>query len=330
MDQLGNSADGSDDEGDSETPESERTRSDGEPRPNDLGSVFKLQGLDLGLSSIGYQNWLPKIDFQIPALKVLSDGILSAALPQLAQIAALVEQPQGLGRLFQGSLQHILDALPDLSDSFRGVWPANLRGKGIDLQVDKLKSLMMDEGLPIAWVPRSETIRMVFAAEGPAARRAVYGRRWRGVVTDCEQLTNRMSSVATSGYLRFLRATIHSLREGHPEGAQALAATTLDTAVKEFFNRDSYRQWIGARGRIEPDELPVRRFFITCQLWGIYRHFEVRDGDPTPGTFNRHGSVHAVSARQYSRLNAVLGLAHLTSLLWAIDTAYGARDLISR
>lgn len=86
---------------------------------------------------------------------------------------------------------------------------------------------------------------MVFGAKTPAGRRAVYGRRWRGLATDCEQRTDRMNSVATSGYVRFLRATIRCLREGHSESAQALAATTLDTAVKEFFDRGSDTKWIG-------------------------------------------------------------------------------------
>jgi len=185
--------------------------------------------------------------------------------------------------------------------------------------VDDLKTLMMDEGLPIAWVPRSETMQLVWAAETPAARRAIYGRRWQSIVMDCEQLTDKMNSVATIGYVRFLRATIKSLRDGHSESAQALAATTLDTAVKEFFSRDTHKAWIGATSRIEPDDLPVRMFFTLSQLWGVHRRFDARHGDPIPGTFNRHGSVHAVSGRQYSRLNAVLGLAHLTSLLWAID-----------
>lgn len=110
------------------------------------------------------------------------------------------------------------------------------------------------------------------------------------------------------------------------ESALALAANTLDTAVKEFFTRDSYTNWIGTKVRIDPDELSVRRFFLIWQLWGVYRRFEVQKGDLIPGTFSRHGSAHAVSARQYSRLNAVLGLAHLTSLLWSIDSIYGRRE----
>lgn len=271
------------------------------------------------LASAWSRTWLP-------AIEIINASVRSTPAPLLGQASALIGQ--SLVENMQDVLQPIFDALPHLADLTRGAWPANLSVTQVDFDVDTLKLLMMDEGLPIAWVPRSETVRMVFAAESPAARRAVYGRRWQSLVTDCERLTDRMNSVATIRYVRFLRAAIRSIREGHSESAQALAATTLDTAVAEFFDLNTYKEWIGTKARIEPDELSVRRFFITCQLWGIHRQFHARDGDSIPGTFNRHGSVHAVSARQYSRLNAVLGLAHLTSLLWAIDSAYGTRGQI--
>ena len=89
-----------------------------------------------------------------------------------------------------------------------------------------------------------------------------------------------------------------------------------------FIDDAIYRAWIGIQEPISPDELDVRTFFVICQLWGIHRRFWVKDGDPTPTWFNRHGSVHGVSSRQYSRLNAVLGVAHLTSLMWSQDTKF--------
>lgn len=108
----------------------------------------------------------------------------------------------------QDLLQPFFDALPHFADLTRGVWPSNLSDSHVDLNVDKFKLLMLDEGLPIAWVPRAETIGLVFSAESLAARRAVSGRRWRSVVSDCEQLTDKMNSVATARYVRFLRAAL--------------------------------------------------------------------------------------------------------------------------
>lgn len=236
-----------------------------------------------------------------------------------------IYEKSGLLKSTADLVRSITGSLGDLADVMRGIWPANLSGLSPLLDVDKMKALMMDEGLPIAWVPRQETVRMVLEATSPAQRRAIYGRRWRGIVTDCEQLVNRMSATATSSYVRFLRAIIASLRDGHYESAQALAATTLDTAISDFYG-ESRRKWIGTNKRIDPEELSIRQFFVVSQLWGIHRQYKAGNGDRLPGTFNRHGSVHGVSSRQYSRLNAVLGLAHVTSLLYSIDIAHSNRS----
>lgn len=287
-----------------------------DPKQMSAGRAFNLS-LGSEMASELSRAWLP-------AIEIINASIRSTAVPLLGQAARIIER--SLARDMQDVLQPLLDALPHLADLTRGVWPANLSGAQADFDVDTLKRLMLDEALPIAWVPRTETMGLVLTAESPAARRAVYGRRWRSVVDDCEQLTDKMNSVATARYVRFLRAATRSLRDGHPEAAQALAATTLDTAVTEFLDKSTYTQWVKKDARIEPGELSVRQFFIVCQLWGVHRQFRAPNGDPIPGTFNRHGTVHAVSARQYSRLNAVLGIAHLTSFLWAIDTIYGTRE----
>ncbi|RDV44884.1 hypothetical protein DOE76_09050 [Leifsonia sp. ku-ls] len=250
-----------------------------------------------------------------------------AGLPDFTPYFRPVSQLSFSVQAVNDLVRSITESLPDLSHITRGMWPANLSDRQNRPDVETMKKLMLDEGLPIAWVPRVDTVQSLVEAATPSERRAVYGRRWRGVVTDCEQLVDSMTSVATSGYLRFLRAIIASLRDGHSEAAQALAATTLDTAVSEFLAPATRKAWIGNKDRIDPDVLSVRQFFLFSQLWGIHRHFFVSNGDPIPGTFNRHGSVHAVTPRQYSRLNAILGLAHLTSFLYSMDLAYGERGM---
>lgn len=267
------------------------------------------------------QRWNLFPDVSVPWAKGLSDGILpdfSYVTKNLQSTVALynahvatglahqinswfpadyfssifadIYEKSGLLKSTADLVRSITGNLGDLADVMRGMWPANLSGLSPLLDVDKMKALMMDEGLPIAWVPRQETVRMVLEATSPAQRRAIYGRRWRGIVTDCEQLVNRMSATATSGYVRFLRAIIASLRDGHYESAQALAATTLDTAILDFYGDESRRKWIGTNKRIEPEELSIRQFFVVSQLWGIHRQYKASNGDRLPGTFNRHGS----------------------------------------
>jgi len=54
-------------------------------------------------------------------------------------------------------------------------------------------------------------------------------------------------------------------------------------------------------------------------LWQAYQKYKTEDGDPIPTTFSRHASVHGVSAKQFSRRNAVQAVLFLSSLLVFLD-----------
>jgi hypothetical protein len=140
------------------------------------------------------------------------------------------------------------------------------------------------------------------------------------IVDDCEAVLGRTTSVAVEPFKLQALKSIAGLRAGHHELAQAFSAATLDTAVGYMFSTKPARQLatnVEHRGRL--DERPVREFFAVAQLMGVHLQYRPSNGDPIPRTFNRHASIHGVSAVQYSRLNSVLALAHLMSFLWFIE-----------
>jgi len=221
------------------------------------------------------------------------------------------------------SLSFLTSSLSDLGVTFRGLWPDNLDDVLSALDIDMMKKLMLEEGLPIAWVPRSAIVAAVVAADTPAKRRNVYGRNWSRIADDCAARESEMDSVAMAPYRRFLAAAITMLRDGYHEGAQALATSTIETLTLEFLSAEK-KVWTGRDPLPDPESLPIQNFFIACQLWGAYRPWF--PGYPAPSTYSRHASTHRVTvARQYTRTNASLAVAHLTSMMWALDTAYGRR-----
>jgi hypothetical protein len=54
---------------------------------------------------------------------------------------------------------------------------------------------------------------------------------------------------------------------------------------------------------------------VMLPIWAAQKRFERHKGDPVPHVFSRHGSVHAVSARQYNKRNGALALMLVTSLI---------------
>lgn len=280
----------------------------------------------LGLQGISGPAWramIPKLGFintlvpnLNPITQAMGKNLASSILGDIGK-SNLLGVTSGMDSLFSRILP-TFDFLKGLDlDLTRGPWPTNLEHMNWDPEI--LYRLTVDEGLPIAWVPRAETMKQIFEAETPAKRRAIYGRRWRGIIEDCQELADNMDSAWLAPYMRFLHEVIGTMRDGHYMAAQSLAASTLDT-VAFYLAHSTWKSAKNPEKLDDPGTLPIRTYFVWSQLAGIYKRYFRDKDDPIPATFNRHGASHGVSSRQYSRLNATLGMAHLTSLMWIIDS----------
>ena len=67
------------------------------------------------------------------------------------------------------------------------------------------------------------------------------------------------------------------------------------------------------------NQYPLRVAIVLGGIWGSYGEFWPSNGDVIPREFSRHGSAHGVSRRQYSRINSLLALMHVVSLLKLLE-----------
>lgn len=200
--------------------------------------------------------------------------------------------------------------------------PTNLAEAEVPLGMRGFADLAMNEGLPVAFVPRSQTIEALCRAKDRAGRRAVYGRRWVSIVDDCEAALNGFSSAAVEPYVRFARRAVDGMRGGHHELAQSMSMTTLDSALLRLLPKEERKRATVTKNPLDVDSLEVWQVLVFAQVWGIHGQFWVANGDRIPRNVNRHATVHAVSPGQFTRLNATLALAHLVSMLAYLDRAY--------
>lgn len=202
----------------------------------------------------------------------------------------------------------------DLAQRMRGQLPANLRE--IDLDWDELPPLLLEEGLPIAWVPRAALVERVFAAPTSSARRAVYGKAWAQILDDCDAVLEGCSAAELVQYVTYARKVVAGIREGHHEIAQAMTANLFDSVLRHVFEKKS-----ATRVQYQdPDEdLQPLDFLLHCSIRSCYYSYNPDPGIPIPTRFGRHPSAHAVSPRQYTRINSVLAVAHLAGVLRTLD-----------
>lgn len=263
---------------------------------------------------------LPKFKLDLPPLTLDYTRLFGPALNlEHLGLKNLVDTPsvKVFSDLYSSQRDQFESIFEQVSRALDLVVPPNWLGvRGLD----QIETLALDEGLALAWVPPSDILNALIAAPSKQARRRILGRRWKRVVAACREAIETASSDEVVQYRGFARNVIDMLVDRHPEGAQALAANLLDTMLRETLDNSSVRQVTDQRERLSMDDLPLRAAMVFGGIWGSHTEFWRSRGDAIPRGFSRHGSVHAVSRVQYSRINALIALMHVTSYIMLLDS----------
>jgi len=185
--------------------------------------------------------------------------------------------------------------------------------------------LSLDEGLPLAWVPRSAIVDALLASDTPQERAFILDERLTDILDDCEALLVHIPHE----WARECVAAISALRAGFDGPAQSHAANIIDSIVLRLLGkngRDRARAWAG-----EPfDDVPLRVASESLTLRPLYRAFAPwwpdQDARP-PDHFARHATAHAVGyPGLFHRRHALVAVMLATSLtvqFWDDDINVG-------
>jgi hypothetical protein len=262
---------------------------------------------------------MPKVDVSnlvLPALKIdyetlfpniaeLGQTLLSEMKPTLDATHLL--QREQFGKIFE-QLRRVAESL----------LPSNWRGAS-GLNVDLLETLLLDEGLPLAWIPPTAVLEKVFAAPTPAQRRNVIDRNWKTIGESCVEVLGSIEDPSLAEHVQFARMSAESLLGSSYAPSQALSANLLDSVLRAEFSHPDRSTVTSQKQRLNMDDYPVRVAIVLGAVWAAHGEYWPHKGDKIPTTFSRHASAHGVSRRQYTRINATLSLMHVTGLLKMLD-----------
>lgn len=255
----------------------------------------KFNGLaSLGFPASLYAPMQSIINDQLSMLKI-APGLQASILGDLSWITSLAEGLK-LGR------SHL---------------PSNWRRVGIepdDLE-DEVRAIL-EEGIPLAWVPSARVIELLLAAPDASSRRRIISNNHKGILTGCEQLVARLPQKRALIYGDMVRKAINALRDGHVEAAQSLATNVLDTLITQH-SRDALETAPGVvtnvssykKVRKQSWRLTLAVHPVTTIMSGRYTL------DDRPDGYRRNATAHAITRHQYNRINAVLSVMNATSLL---------------
>jgi hypothetical protein len=183
----------------------------------------------------------------------------------------------------------------------------------LDLDVDDCEAAKIaeEEGIPLAWVPRLETVRDLLALGDAEARFAHLEGAASDVLEYCKSVANHNQLM----WMSECTEAANALQAGYPAAAQSLAANVIDTIVRTVGGHSTIIS--RAKKPIDDDD-PFLAFAELIVIKPILRSmvsWYPNMGQPIPDHFSRHTTAHAMGHPGVSsRLKALIAVMFATSL----------------
>lgn len=244
---------------------------------------------------VAQQQWAESlarsVDFSALNKALASSAALDAfAKPNTSSIASLREQVGFFSRMAESFTFKLptID-IPGLLEALDRWLPLNLRSVA---DLDLVATIALDEGIPLSWIPRTEIVVDLLAADGPYARIKILVERRGDILDDCE---SALASIAHEWAVQ-TRDAIRAIRADLDGPAQSHASNIVDSIVLGLHGKKG-RELAKERAQQDYDDLPMRLAAENLTLRPLFRAFTSwwpDSGVTPPGHFARHATSHAV------------------------------------
>lgn len=224
---------------------------------------------------------------------------------------------QGLAPQME-TLRRMAAMFVEFGQAWFATLPENWRGlESPATDVPKVVELMQETGWCVAWCPRSEILQeLLDLKHDPIARTKALLDRQDLVVKDLRESLAHIEGDTLESYRTYASKALDAFEAGHPECAQALAASCLSAIINSVYGLS----FSAARTTFEHDPmdaelLSFRSWCVEAMLSRSLKTFYPEKGDAVPGEFSRHASAHTVSPAQYTEVNCLASLLLLNAIL---------------
>lgn len=184
-----------------------------------------------------------------------------------------------------------------------------------------LEGLLLDEGLALLWVVEPELRVQIFSAQSKFARLHILSDHQESIVDHCCELLEDIDQPDLAEWRDFAVEVASALRGGYTAAAQALAVNLIDTMLIENFTYQGKGQKMSygtrrhsTRFKIDAEK-EIEQGIVYGGLWGMFLQFHSDSEDAIPHQLSRHATAHAVSKRQYRRVNSLIAFMHAVDYL---------------
>lgn len=271
---------------------------------------------------------LPKVDFD---LNIPKSMLLEVARIQETALAGLPHPSTMLAGITSdwiaaiqptidvtASLQPIMEVLrsidwdlitrrPRTPDN----WPDDM-----DEKLPALMELVNQDGIPAAWVPRSEVLDALLSATTGDERSRVLIEYGDEILADCAEWVEALVDPVLEPVLPIAREVLDACRDGHWK-VGAISAVQVVHSIVESLHWVSDRQRV-AKHHVLKISTPCTRLLeqaTRAPLVMFYDDWNPLSGKPRPAHLTRHVVSHSLGNDQVSERNCIVAVMLMASLL---------------
>lgn len=253
---------------------------------------------------------IPDVKFtMMPQIDTRWATIFDAMLPDLSNILP--------------SILKDIDIIPEYAgDFFLDDCPENLKEIKSSKLIGYSQKLAIERGVSLLYIPNKKIVNKILRSKDTKETQTVLYEYRDEIVNDCSIIVNQAINTDYSFEAEILLEGISTLKSGNNKAAQATFTVVLDSTISIFYKNKDRKKITNYNKEKDIPDLIDRMDLLGYMLWAAilkaHESFWPDKGDNIPRIYNRHASVHAVSAEQYTDANCIQSLMLVTSLI-----AYG-------
>lgn len=183
-----------------------------------------------------------------------------------------------------------------------------------------LASMVNDEGIPVAWVPRWELLETLLGAPDATARSLLLVKHRDEILHDCEIALDDVSDPALMPFMSTVRELLSASRYGLWK-VTAISAVAITHSIVERL------EWVSARQQVKKHHAlqesvtlaEVMERATRGPLVLFYDDWNPKSRRPRPTHLTRHVVSHRFGPEQVAERNCVVAVMLLTSLMVTVD-----------
>lgn len=192
-----------------------------------------------------------------------------------------------------------------------------------EADIDRVVTVIQDDGLPLVWVPPAHVVAAVLAAPGRQARVDVLLEHADELVPDCRRVLTEVNAERMARQLPLAPRALDAFEAGQHEAALTLAVVVTDAVVATWIPGGF--EAVAKSVQFDPKR-PVHLLRLgaaVAPLKNFKQRYFAEKGDIRPDALNRQVTVHYADAEHFTRGNALVACLLMTSVLRALQEFQG-------